>query len=235
MEGVLNLYKPAGPSSARYVYKLRPLLRERRVGHAGALDPFAEGVLLACAGGATRLVERLMHLPKTYEATLVLGVTNETYDTERPFEPVAGAADPGRAEIERVAAEMIGEIEQAPPLFSAVRLGGRRSYEHGREGTLELGLPGARRVRIDSIEVTKYRWPEVELVIRCGRGTYIRAMARDIGAALGCGACCRRLVRTAVGPFFAAEAIDLRSASVEEIYAAVRAADEVLSILDGET
>lgn len=253
VEGVINLYKPTGASSAQYAYRLRPILGERRVGHAGALDPFAAGVLVVCVGRATRLVERLMGLTKEYETTVRLDVTSATLDPESEFEPVQGCADPGEAAVRQAAAAMVGVVQQTPPAFSAIKIGGRPSYErarrelrHGRPGAdagrmseagasddpaIESSTPRPRAVRIDSIEVVRYAWPRVELRIRCGRGTYIRSIARDVGRALGVGGCCETLRRTAVGPLRIGESIDLQVASPEAVRGALRPAAEVVAML----
>ncbi len=236
VDGVITLYKPTVYTSARYAYRLRPILGEKRVGHAGTLDPFADGVLVACVGKATKLVERLMALPKTYAATFRLGVTNATFDPEYPLEPVAGAADPGMDRIAAVLATMVGEIEQIPPVYSAVKIRGKPAYERarraaGKDGPTEPLPIRPRPVRIDSIEIKNYRWPDVDIVIHCGRGTYIRAIARDLGVALGCGAVCTALTRSAVGPFKTEDAVDLRSAAPEQVRAALRSIDEVLPML----
>lgn len=215
--GIVNLYKPVGRTSAAYVYRLRPIFGLRRVGHAGTLDPFADGVLLGCVGRATSLFETLTGLTKHYQTTLRLGVTNETFDTERAFEPVPGATAPARAAVEEAVAALVGEIEQVPPVFSAMRIGGRSSYHLARAGkTIALA---ARKVRIDRAAVLAYEWPMLRLDIVCGRGTYIRSIARDIGAALGCGACCETLTRCAVGPFTMEDAAHLDQLSREEVRA----------------
>lgn len=222
--GVANLYKPAGASSARYVYRLRRILGERRVGHAGALDPFADGVLIACVGTATRLVERLMGLCKVYEATLRLGVTNDSFDPETPVSPVAEARAPSRGDVEREAAAMTGEIEQTPPAYSAVKVSGRPAYALARQGAAVALRP--RPVRIDRIEVIDYDYPRLRLRVRCGRGTYIRALVRDLGARWGCGAICETLTRIRVGPFEAAAAVHLRTASNEDVRSKLISVDE---------
>lgn len=215
LSGVLNLYKPVGKSSAFYVYRLRGILGVRKVGHAGSLDPFADGVLLACIGRGTKLVEQLMGLPKRYRTTLRLGVTNVTFDTERPFEPVAGAGPIERGAIEAVLAGMVGEIEQLPPAFSAIRIGGVSAYKLAARGKPTPIKP--RPVRIDELRIVEYAWPSLTLEIACGRGTYIRAIARDLGAALGCGACCETLTRLAVGPFRIEEAVRMEMTEREEL------------------
>lgn len=208
-DGAVNLYKPTGRSSAHYVYRLRRIFGVRKIGHAGTLDPFADGVLLGCVGRATKLVERLMALRKHYRTTLRLGVTNETFDPERPFEPVNDAVVPTEEAIREFLNAMTGTIDQVPPAFSAVRVGGVQSYERARKGrSIELA---ARPVRIDRMELISYAWPHCVIDIDCGRGTYIRAIARDLGAALGCGAVCETLTRTAVGPFRSDSAVRLEA------------------------
>jgi tRNA pseudouridine55 synthase len=218
ISGLVNLYKPVGWTSAKYAYRLRPIFGIRKVGHAGTLDPFADGVIVACIGSATRWVERLMGLPKRYRTTLRMGVTNVTFDPERPFEPVPGARPPPREAIDAALSAMQGEVMQTPPDYSAVRVAGRFSYQRVKAGETVVHAP--RPVRIDRIDVLGYEWPRLELEIDCGRGTYIRAIARDLGEALGCGACCEKLTRMAVGPFEMASALDLTRADP----AAVRAA-----------
>ncbi len=212
--GIVNLYKPVWESSAKYVYKLREVYDEWKVGHAGTLDPFADGVVIACIGRATKLVERLMTLPKTYTTTIRLGVTNETFDTERPFEPVPDASPVTREAIETALEAFRGEIEQSPPAFSAVKIDGVSSYRLARKGATD-DRP-AKRVCIRELELLEFEWPTVQLRIACSRGTYIRAIARDLGAALDCGGCCETLRRNAVGPFHIEDALRLEEATDEE-------------------
>ncbi len=222
--GLVNLYKPVGRSSAHYVYRLRRVFGLRKIGHAGTLDPFADGVLLACVGRATKLVECLMDLPKCYRTTLRLGVTNATFDPEQPFEAVPGASDPGEAAIQGCIDGLVGLVDQVPPAFSAIRTGGVQSYTRARKGRA-VELP-ARLVRIDRIVILEYGWPRLALEIQCGRGTYIRSLARDIGASLGCGACCETLTRTAVGPFTVDAAIRLEAGD-EAVRAALIGVEQV--------
>lgn len=223
------LYKPAGPSSAQYVYRLRGLFGIRKIGHAGTLDPFADGVLLGCVGRATRLVERLMALTKVYRTTLRLGVTNETLDPERPFVPVECAGPVAADRIAEATARLMGEIDQVPPHFSAVKVRGVPSYRLAQRGGA-VDLP-ARRVRIDRIDILSYEWPRLDLEIVCGRGTYIRAIARDLGEMLGCGACCEALTRTAVGPFGMDEAVNLLAAGPDEVRRRLLSIEQVLARL----
>jgi len=224
--GIVNLYKPPGRSSAQYVYRLRRVFNIRKVGHAGTLDPFADGVLLGCVGRGTKLVEALMQLPKEYQTTLRLGVTNATFDPEQPFQSVEIDAPPTAATVSTVVAEFIGEIDQIPPVFSAVKIGGVPSYKLAAQGRALEKPP--KRVHIHRITILEYQWPLLRLDIRCGRGTYIRAIARDIGKALGCGACCETLTRTAVGPFRSSDAVNLDTASPETVLAGLVPIPDVL-------
>lgn len=217
--GAVNLYKPRGWTSAKYVYRLRPIFGLRKVGHAGTLDPFADGVIVGCVGGATRWVERIMAMPKRYRTTLRLGVTNETFDPEKPFRDVPGAQPPTREAIDAAVAAMRGDVMQTPPDYSAMRVGGRFSYQRVKAGETVRHEP--RPIRIDSIDVLAYEWPRLELNIACGRGTYIRAIARDLGTALECGAVCELLTRTAVGPFEISASVDLTRSDPEAVRAAL--------------
>lgn len=229
LSGLLNLFKPVGRSSARFVYRLRPILGVKKVGHAGTLDPFADGVLIACVGRATKLVERIMDLPKRYRTVIQLGVTNETFDTERPFEPVTGAEPVSREAVEAVLAQMIGRIEQVPPVFSAIRVGGVFSYNLANRGK-PVELP-SRPVMVHDIRINSYAWPRLDLMIECGRGTYIRAIARDLGERLGCGGVCETLRREAVGPFRSEDAINLDESGGEQVRAAFIPLKEAVELI----
>jgi tRNA pseudouridine55 synthase len=191
--------KPAGLSSARALDPLKRLVARRaKVGHAGTLDPFATGVLLALVGDATRLSDLATGLPKTYEATVAFGKETDTLDPEGE---VTAERDPGepRPDLAAVASRFVGEIEQVPPAFSALKVGGRRAYQLARAGApVELE---ARRVRVHGIDVLTVAWPEVLVRVVCGAGFYVRAFARDLGRALGLPAHLAALRRTHIGPF----------------------------------
>lgn len=217
--GIINLYKPPADTTAKHVYRLRPIFGIRKVGHAGTLDPFADGVVLACLGRATKLVERLMSLPKHYRTSLRLGVTNRSFDTEFPFLPVPNAAPASPHDLDCALAQLRGEIEQVPPAFSAVKIKGVRSYRLARQGTPVPIKP--KRVHVYSIRILDYVWPRLDLEIHCARGTYIRAIARDLGQSLGCGACCEALTRIAVGPFHIQDAVNLRTDDDDAVRAAL--------------
>jgi tRNA pseudouridine55 synthase len=200
MEGVINLDKPAGLSSARVVDAVKRLLpRGTKVGHAGTLDPFATGVLLVLVGRATKACERLMDAPKQYEATVKLGATTATDDPESPEVPAPPPAPSTAAAVSAAVLAFVGDILQRPPAYSAMKVQGRRAYDLARGGNLVQLEP--RPVRVYGIDVLDYDWPHVRLRVDCGRGTYVRAIARDLGVALGTGGYLTQLRRTRVGPF----------------------------------
>lgn len=203
LNGMLVIDKPLGMSSAYVCTVIRGKSGGAKVGHTGTLDPLATGVLVLCLGRATRLVERIMGTPKRYETEIDLSAFSTTEDLEGELTPV-DVAPPDRPTAERIrqvlAEQFTGVIDQAPPAFSAMKIGGRPAYKLARTGDLPEGLE-PRPVRIDAIEILNYEWPKLTLDIRCGRGTYIRSLARDIGAALGTGGHLTALRRTAVGQF----------------------------------
>jgi tRNA pseudouridine55 synthase len=208
MDGIINLDKTAGLSSAAAVNRAKRLLPHgTKIGHAGTLDPFATGVLLLLIGKATKASERLMDQPKRYEATVKLGATTVTDDPESAENPVEDAPRPSRAEILQAIGHFVGTVSQKPPAFSALKIGGRRAYELARRGKPTELQP--RNVRIDAIDVLSWQWPLLRLRVDCGRGTYIRALARDLGEALKTGGYLLELRRTRIGPFDAADAVPL--------------------------
>ena len=212
MFGFLNVRKPAGPTSHDVVSQVRDMLpgpfwRRPKVGHAGTLDPLADGVLVICLGQATRLAEYVHRGCKRYEAEITLGATSTTDDYEGQVTQVVGVQSPSLADIRRVLDTFEGTLGQVPPAHSAVNVAGRRAYELARAGSAPLLEP--RQVEIHSLEVLEYAWPSLGVDVRCGAGTYIRALARDVGAALGVGGFCSSLRRTEVGPFKLADSIEL--------------------------
>ena len=206
--GFFVLDKPAGISSARALNAVkRRLPRGTKVGHAGTLDPFATGVLVVLVGRATKQCERVMGLPKGYEATIRLGATTPTFDPEGEISPTPGATPRDPADVAAVLGRFSGDIEQVPPAFSAIKVGGRRAYDLARGGA-EVPLR-PRRVRVDRVELVRYAWPDLDVAVDVGRGFYVRSFARDVGDALGVGGYLTRLRRTFVGPFGVASAGDL--------------------------
>jgi tRNA pseudouridine55 synthase len=206
--GLLVLDKPVGITSRDAVDRAaRWFPRKTRLGHTGTLDPLAGGVLVLCVGGATRLTEYVQDMPKTYVADIVLGARSATDDAEGPITPVTYGRTPERRDIDAALERFMGQIEQVPPAYSAAKFGGRRSYDLARRGTSTRLTP--RRVRIDRIDVERYEYPRLRLTIGCGKGTYIRALARDLGERLGCGGFVDGLRRIAVGPFTTTDAVSL--------------------------
>ncbi len=210
VSGVLNLAKPEGMTSFAVIRDARRVLGERHVGHAGTLDPAATGVLPLCVGRATRLVEYILREPKTYHARLRLGELSDTGDLEGEVRRGASAAAIDRDQVEAALATFVGRIEQIPPMHSAVRHQGRHLYELARQGlTVERK---ARVAEIHSIRVKSFtpgEVAEVEIEVVCGKGTYLRVLATDLGERLGVGGLLAWLERTAYGPFRLEEAVSL--------------------------
>lgn len=227
MDGFIDLYKPAGPTSHDMVQLVRRLLGARQVGHGGTLDPLAEGVLPIGVGRATRLLPFFQEGDKSYRAEAVLGLSTTTYDATGAVTATRPVPALQRRDLERALLSFQGESEQVPPPFSAVRQGGQHAYERARRG--DLRSPPPRRVRIYALRLLDWDPPVLTWEIVCGSGTYVRSLAHDLGERLGCGGHLRRLVRLRVGRLGLEEAI-----SPEELAAAVAAgqAAQVLRPLD---
>jgi tRNA pseudouridine55 synthase len=212
-DGIVVLDKPVGPSSHEMVDLVRRLTGVRRVGHGGTLDPFASGVLPIFIGRATRLVEYHLGDDKAYRATVVFGARSTTDDLDGEMAPVDGPP-PDREHVESALEGFLGEQEQMPPAYSAVHVSGRRAYQLARAGeTPELK---ARRVTIRRLELLGWtddpERPVAEIAVECSAGTYVRALARDLGGRVGSAGYLARLVRTASGPFRSDEAVSLERA-----------------------
>lgn len=216
-QGVLLLDKPPGYTSTRALARARRLIGAAKAGHTGTLDPFATGLLPLVFGEATKFSRFLLDSRKAYEATLALGVETTTGDPEGEV-IVRRDAEPAFARIDEVLARFVGTHDQTPPMHSAVRIQGRRLYEYARAG--EEVARDTRRVEIEHIRRLFLRGNELGIAVACSKGTYIRALAMDIGRALGCGASLVGLRRTGVGPFRLTEAITLEG--VERDPAAAR-------------
>lgn len=200
LNGILNIDKPLGWSSAKVCNVVRRLSGGAKVGHAGTLDPLATGVLVVCLGKATKRIPALMDAGKEYRAEVDLSAFSTTDDAEGERTIVEVGVVPSRDTIARVLREQFhGEIEQAPPRYSAVKIDGKRAYKMARAG--EEFETRKKVVRIDSIEIEAYAWPALALTIACGKGTYIRSIARDLGGVLGTGGMLTGLVRTRVGEY----------------------------------
>lgn len=213
MQGFLNLNKPAGLTSHDCVARVRRLLRIKRVGHGGTLDPAAIGVLPIAIGSATRLLQFLA-TDKAYRATIRFGVVTATDDLEGEVLHQSAVPHLDRATVEAQIPQFLGSIAQIPPRYSAIQVGGKRLYDLARSGA-EVEAP-VRTVRIDSIDIRAWRsgeFPELEVDIACGAGTYIRSIARDLGELLGTGGTLAALIRTRSSGFDLADSLTLEEVS----------------------
>ena len=199
MDGILNIHKPSGITSFSVVSQVRRLAHEPKAGHGGTLDPLASGVLPVFLGQATRLTEYLMEYPKTYRAIVELGVATDSYDAEGR---VTGHSDASGISLDNVAEVLQrfrGEIQQTPPVYSALKHRGQPLYKLARRGlSMEVD---SRPISIYRLDIVSFQLPFVTLDVECSKGTYIRSLAHDMGAMLGCGAYLKGLIRTAYGPF----------------------------------
>ena len=194
-DGVINIYKEKGFTSFDVVAKLRGILKQKKIGHTGTLDPDAEGVLVVCLGKATKLCDVLTDKNKCYEATMQLGVTTDTEDSSGT---VQSKSDVTVSEelVQEVILSFVGEYDQIPPMYSAIKVNGKKLYELARQGKVIEREP--RRVTVHEIQIESIDFPYVRFMVSCSKGTYIRSLCRDIGAKLGCGAIMESLVRTEV-------------------------------------
>jgi tRNA pseudouridine55 synthase len=208
IDGVLLLDKPKGLSSNTALQRAKHLYQADKAGHTGTLDPLATGLLPICFGDATKFAHALLDADKTYVALLRLGITTTTGDAEGDVvdtRPVTSS----RVDVEAVLPRFVGKIAQIPPRYAALKRDGRKYYEYAREGVEIVRHP--RAVEIRALALLSWRSNEVELRVRCSKGTYIRTLAEDIGAALGCGAHLSALSRTASGDFTLGDALTLEA------------------------
>lgn len=219
LDKILLVDKPAGWTSFDVVAKIRGYLRHQtgnkkiKVGHGGTLDPFATGLLLVLVGKACKRADTLLKLDKTYEFTVRFGETSTTGDTEGDITTTPDVKGVPKDAVLDVLNEFVGPIKQIPPIYSAIKINGKRSYDLARAGkAVELA---AREVTIYSLELTSYTWPNASFVTTVSSGTYIRTLAEDIGKALGVGAYCAQLRRTTVGPYQVAEAKTVEQTTTE--------------------
>ena len=212
MNGIINVYKEKGYTSHDVVAKLRGILRQKKIGHTGTLDPQAEGVLPVCIGNATKLCDLLTDKTKEYEAVLLLGVTTDTQDTTGAVlseKTVQVEEDKLRAIMEG----FVGKSRQIPPMYSALKVNGKKLYELAREGKEVERKP--RDIEIFSLDILEMQLPRVRFRVHCSKGTYIRTLCQDIGEKAGCGGCMEELLRTRVDRFSLAEAHTL--SEIEQI------------------
>ena len=227
INGVINVYKEPGFTSHDVVAKLRGILKQKKIGHMGTLDPNAVGVLPVCLGKATKLCDILSEKDKTYNATLLLGLDTDTQDTSG--EVISKADTDSIMELSEdkvfeTIKSYIGDYDQIPPMFSAIKIGGEKLYNLARRG--EVIERPARHCRIIDITVTKMELPRVDLHVTCSKGTYIRTLCHDIGKDLGVGGCMEKLVRTKVERFSVEDSITLKQ--IEEFRDYITPVDEML-------
>ncbi|MCH5344072.1 MAG: tRNA pseudouridine(55) synthase TruB [Acetatifactor sp.] len=209
INGIINIYKEAGFTSHDVVAKMRGICGQKKIGHTGTLDPQATGVLPVCLGSGTKLCDMLTDKDKEYVAELLLGVTTDTQDTTGAVltEKTVTAESFTEEALREVILGFVGEYDQVPPMYSALKVNGRKLYDLAREG--KVVERKARRVTIHEIEILSIALPMVKLRVDCSKGTYIRTLCADIGERLGCGGTMQSLVRTKVGGFLLRDAIRL--------------------------
>lgn len=224
--GIINVYKEPGFTSNDVVAKMRGILRQKKVGHAGTLDPAATGVLPVLVGSGTRLSEYLMDHTKTYRAVLLLGVTTDSQDMTGNVIASSDTSSLDEETVRDAVLSFAGEYDQIPPMYSAKQVNGRRLYELAREGKEVERRPV--RVRIDSIRIESMDLPKVTFSVECSKGTYIRTLCHDIGLKLGCGGAMQELVRTRVGGFYLEDAV--RLSEIEALAAKGELSDRVIPV-----
>ena len=215
MFGLLNVNKPPGMTSRDVVNRVQVPVRPAKVGHAGTLDPLATGVLVVCVGPATRLVPYVQRLAKRYVGTFLLGRTSNTEDIDGDVVTFSDAPIPERSQIEEILPQFTGKISQRPPAYSALKLAGQRAHKLARQGKPVRLEP--RPVEVYGIELVSYDYPRLQLDIRCGSGTYVRCLGRDIAEKLGTAAVMSKLVRTRIGDFSLDDACQLDELTGESI------------------
>lgn len=212
INGIVNIYKEAGFTSHDVVAKLRGIVKQKKIGHTGTLDPDAVGVLPVCFGNATKLCDMLTDKSKEYEACMLLGVTTDTQDMSGTILSES-AVKLTKEQVEKAIMSFVGEYDQIPPMYSAIKVNGKKLYELAREGKVIERKP--RKVEIHSISIVSMELPKVTFTVKCSKGTYIRTLCADIGEKLGCGAAMSTLKRTRVGTFSIEQALTLKQ--VEEL------------------
>ncbi len=215
MFGLLNINKPLHHTSRDVVNRVQRLVRPVKVGHAGTLDPLATGVLVLCLGPATRLIQYVQQLPKQYTGTFLLGRRSDSDDLEGDVLELDNPVVPTVEQVLAALPEFVGTIQQRPPIFSAIKVKGKRAYALARAGK-EVRLE-PRSVTVHDLQFVRYDYPELVLDIHCGSGTYIRALGRDLAERLGTAAVMSSLERTAIGDFTVNSASDLVDLSEDSL------------------
>ena len=227
IDGIINVRKEKGFTSHDVVAKLRGITRQKKIGHTGTLDPDATGVLPVCFGKATKLCDMLTEKEKAYEAVLLLGKTTDTQDISGEVKKECSVEGITQDQVRETILSFVGEYDQIPPMYSALKVNGKKLYELAREGVEIERKP--RKIQIHRIEIREINLPEVRFEVWCSKGTYIRALCNDIGEKLGCGGCMSSLIRTKSGIFTLEE-----SKSLDEIETCVREGriEEILVPID---
>ena len=212
IHGVINVYKEQGFTSHDVVAKLRGIVGQKKIGHTGTLDPDAVGVLPVCLGRATKLCDMLTDKDKVYEAVMLLGVETDTQDTTGQILKSSETDELTEEQVRAAVLDFVGDYDQVPPMYSALKINGKKLYELAREGkTVERA---ARRVQIFDIEILSIALPRVTMKVHCSKGTYIRTLCHDIGQKLECGACMEKLTRTKVSRFEIKDSLTLAQIEV---------------------
>lgn len=226
IHGVINIYKEPGYTSHDVVAKLRGILKQKKIGHTGTLDPAAEGVLPVCLGKGTKLCDMLTDKRKTYRAVMLLGVETDTQDTTGTVLKERSTLGLTKHQVTKAVLSFIGHYDQIPPMYSALKVNGKKLYELAREGK-EVERQ-ARPVEIYSLEIEDMELPRVTMRVNCSKGTYIRTLCHDIGGVLGCGGCMEKLIRTKVDRFEIEES--LRLDEVERLAAEGKLTEKIVPI-----
>ncbi|WP_032121586.1 tRNA pseudouridine(55) synthase TruB [Clostridium amazonitimonense] len=227
MDGVINVYKPKGMTSFDAVKKIRYLSKEKKVGHIGTLDPLASGILPICLGKATKIVEYLMSEDKTYNVELELGLETDTYDKEGTVISRSSIEHINEEQIKPIIESFLGEGYQEPPMYSAIKINGKRLYSLAREG-IEVERE-KRKININYIEVNYINLPFISFKVNCSKGTYIRSLCKDIGVKLNCGAVMSKLERESTGKFSLDNSINLLDLTSENIKDYLLSMEDVIS------
>jgi len=215
LNGIVVVNKPSGMTSHDVVARARRILGLKRIGHAGTLDPLATGVLILLIGPSTKLFDKFMAFDKGYRATMILGKRTTTADVQGEIIEEKACDHITAAAVAEVLKEFEGEIEQVPPMVSALKVNGKRLYDLARQGIEVTREP--RRVVISRIELLEFVSPQVSFALECSKGTYVRQVAEDAGERLGCGACISQIERTRVGSFSMDDAIELEALKPEHV------------------
>ena len=227
LNGILNVYKESGYTSNDVVSKLRGILHQKKIGHAGTLDPAATGVLPILLGSATKLSDMVMNHEKTYRAVLLLGVETDTQDMTGTVTAVSESI-PGESKVREAVLSFIGGYEQLPPMYSAKKVDGKRLYALAREG--KTADRKKVMISVTDIRIGKIDLPEVTFCVDCSKGTYIRTLCHDIGQKLGCGGAMKELTRTRAGGFLLEDA--LRLDQIQKLAAEGRIAEKIIPVED---